>query len=460
MGKDIYEEFDSIYFDQTEFEKIEDSLSEIEIKKLNKTLKKRIFKNNKKYIKVASIASITLIIGTSIMTPAFAKTIVQYIPAMESLYGRLGYYSEYKDFSQYIGESKEDKGYKFTIDKLVADQDTVLVALRISKPGLNAKQTESNNKVDFVMSADLTGIDRGAISGGYVDQRIVDENTSVILLENEAAVGKVLPKRFNMNVNIHSTFDEEVKVNFQLPVSREKIEQDTIVKENLGISEIKKEFRVNINEIKASPLNINIKYSIDKDNDERNFVNFYCYDDKGNIYLDMGGISDGGNEKVGKLSPIQKGARKLYIVPYISQVINEDEESSHNDLGFADKLFDINTTREFDFKKYGKVNVYKIVRSSSTIKFYFTIEGTEKSLKIQDIIHLNENNGDKQEDKITVSRNNIKMYKPDLNNPNDYCIEFTNIDSSKSYQYSVGWFPISKILEGDTIEVNLVSKIN
>lgn len=467
MGKDIYEEFDNIYFEEAEFEKIEDSLSEIEIKKLNKNLKKRIFKHNKKYIKAAAIASITLIMGTSIMTPAFAKTIVQYVPALENLYEKLGYYSEYKDFSQYIGESKEEQGYKFTIDKLVADRDTVLVALRITKPGLNAKQTETDNKVNFTMTADLTGMYRGTITGGGLDKRILDENTSLVLLENEVAVGKTLPKRFNMNLNIFSTSNEGIKVDFQLPVSREKIEQETIVKKNLGISEIEDKFKINLSSIKVSPLNTKIKYYIDKNNDEGTFVSFYCYDDKGNIYLDMGGRADDSKEKSGIVSGIEKNANKLYIIPYIMKYTNK-EENKFEDLDFLHNLYNINTIREFNFKKDGKINVYNIEKKGENIKFYYTFEGPEGFLSKQDIIQLYElrvNNQDtaqlkeinveNRDDIKLVSNKNIKMYKPDLSKPNNYCIEFTNIDSDKKYVYSVGVFPVPKMITGDKIEVNL-----
>jgi hypothetical protein len=467
MGKDIYEEFDNIYFDQAKFEKIEDSLSEIEIKRLNKNLKKRIFKYNKQYIKAAAIASITLIIGASIMTPAFAKTIVQYVPALENLYEKLGYYSEYKDFSQYIGESKEDQGYKFTIDKLVADQDTVLVALRISKPGLNAKQSENDNKVDFTMTADLTGMYRGTITGGGVDKRVLDENTSIVLLENEAAVGKSLPKRFDMNLNIFSTSNEGIKVDFQLPVSREKIEEETIVKKNLGMSKIEDKFKINLSGIKVSPLSTKIKYSIDKNNDQNTFINFYCYDDKGNIYLDMGGRADDSKEKSGIVSGIEKNTNKLYIVPYIMQYASKEVKEVEK-FDFIGKLYNINTIREFNFKKDGKINIYNIEKKDENIKFYYTFDGPEGFLSKQDIIQLygikrgsqdieqlKDINVENRDDINLVSNKNIKMYKPDLSKPNNYCIEFTNIDSDKNYVYSVGVFPVPKMITGDKIEVNL-----
>lgn len=466
MGKDIYEEFDNIYFEEAEFEKIEDSLSEIEIKKLNKNLKKRIFKHNKKYIKAAAIASITLIMGTSIMTPAFAKTIVQYVPALENLYEKLGYYSEYKDFSQYIGESKEEQGYKFTIDKLVADRDTVLVALRITKPGLNANQRETN-KVNFTMTADLTGMDRGTITGRGIDKRVLDENTSLVLLENEAAVGKTLPKRFDMNLNIFSTSNEGIKVDFQLPVSREKIEEETIVKKSLGISEIEDKLKINLSAIKVSPLNTKIKYSIDKNNDEETFVSFYCYDDKGNIYLDMGGRADDSKEKSGIVSGIEKNANILYIVPYIMQSTSK-EEKKFESFDFEGKLYNVNTIREFNFKEEGKINVYNIDKKAENIKFYYTFEGPEGFLSMQDIIQLYEIRGNNQDtaqlkeinqenryDIALVPKKDIKMYKPDLSKPNNYCIEFTNIDSDKNYVYSVGCLPVPKMITGDKIEVNL-----
>lgn len=62
---------------------------------------------------------------------------------------------------------------------------------------------------------------------------------------------------------------------------------------------------------------------------------------------------------------------------------------------------------------------------------------------------------DKAGAKLIISRRDIKIYKPDSSKPNNYCIEFKNVDGDKNYVYSVGCFPVNKMICGDTIEVNL-----
>lgn len=457
MSDRMYEEFNNVSLDEADFAMIEESLTEVEIKKLKNNLKKQVHKTNRKHLKLAASIALTAIVGITFATPAFAKTVGQYIPVIDTIYEKLGYYNEFKDFSQYIGVSKEDKGYKFTIDKLVADDDTVLIALRINKPGLNEKAGTPEHKIDFMMSADLSGIRRGTIMGGGVDQRVLDENTSLVLLENQTGPGKSLPRRFNMMVNIHSAFDGNVNVNFDLPVSREMIQKETIVKKNLGQSVIGDEIKVKLHELKASPINTSIKYSFDGKLEDFQFINFYTYDDKGRIYIQGSGRSDDSGYYISTLNRIEKDAKKLYIIPYI-QLRNEIDISNtdmYKNWDFYSKFFSIDTTREFDFKEYGIVNVYKTERNDKSIKVYYSLKGVQNSLNKSNIINIWEVSKDNQDNKAWIKPSDMKLYKPDANKPDDLCVEFDNVDANKNYVYSIGQYPIYKIKEGIPFEVEL-----
>lgn len=457
MSDRIYEEFNNISFNESEFDQIEDSLTEIEIKKTKNKLRKQVYKTERKHLKMTASIALAAIICITFVTPAFAKAVGIYIPVIETIYEKIGYYKEFKDFSQYIGVSKEDKGYKFTIDKLVADDDTVLVAMRISKQGLNAKNEPSDNLREFMMTADLSGIRRGTMMGGSAEQRVLDENTSLVLLENETGPGKSLPKRFNMKLNIHSYFDGDMSVNFDLPVSREKIQSETIFKKNLGQSTVKDGLEVKLNEFKASPIGTSIKYSFKGELSESPLIDFYAYDDKGRVYAEISNRSDDSGYYISSINKIERDAKKLYIVPYIQlrnekDVYNTDKIKS---LDFYNKYYSIETIREFDFKEYGKINVYKTEKNDNRIRIYYSSKVEQNVLKTNNIINIWEVNKDNQDKRLWIRPSDLKIYKPDSNMPNNFCVEFDNVDANQNYEYSVGYYPIYKVVEGEPVEVEL-----
>lgn len=456
MADGIYESFNYTTFDENEFNNIEGSLTEIEIRKLKKTLIRKLNKKNT-YIKAAVSIALISTIGITVATPAFAQSIVRYIPAMDTLYEKLGYYNEYKDFSQYIGSSKEIQGYKFTIDKLIADDDTVLVALRINKSGINANRKYINKEnQQFMMTADLTGTNSGTIVGGSVDESILDNDTSLVLLENQSSPKKSLPMRFKIRINIHSIKDKNINVNFDLPVSREKIKTETIEKKKSGESSLN-DGKVVINKLKASPINTNIYYSAigSVNKDISGYVDFYTYDNNGRIYISTSSLSDDSGNTVATLDAIEKDAQKLYIVPYIHVLKSNDENNKSDKFDFYDKDFDLDTTREFDFKENGKIDVYKIQKDITTIKFYYNIIGAKNILDKRNIISLSEIQDEKNNEKIAVQYENMKIYKMDTGSLDSYCVEFDNIDINKQYRYNVGFDPNQKYVEGTPIEINL-----
>lgn len=428
----------------------------MEIKKLKKSLKKKVYKANKKHFKIAASIALVGIIGFTLITPAFAETIAQNIPFVDTLYEKLGYYKDYKDFSQYIGVSKEIKGYKFTIDKFIADEYTVLVALRINKPGLNEKADEDGKNLDFIMSSDLSGTNKGTIMSGSINNWVIDKDNSIVILENKAAPKKILPKRFDMKVNIHSMVDKDININFDLPVSREKMQKEIFVKKELGQSTVGENLKVKLHEISASPISTSIKYSFKGELKDNQSIEFYTYDDKGRIYLQNSDRAEDSEYRMSSLNRIEQDAKKLYIIPYIEiQGTSENYMDKYKNPDFYNKSFSIDTKREFDFKEDGKINVYKIEKSNSSIKFYYSLKGFQSTLNKRYIINLQENNNDKQENMKGIFTKNMRMYKVDTNEADNYCIEFYDIDMSKDYVYSINFFSTQKVIEGTPIEVIL-----
>ncbi|MDP4145171.1 MAG: DUF4179 domain-containing protein, partial [Bacillota bacterium] len=117
MADSIYELFNDVSYNEKDFDSIEASLTDLD----KKRIKKNFIKPKKKLKHIAASIAGVIIIGTFAMSPVFAESLIESIPVLDSMYKKIGYYDSFKDFSQYIGISKESSGYKFTLDKIVAD---------------------------------------------------------------------------------------------------------------------------------------------------------------------------------------------------------------------------------------------------------------------------------------------------------------------------------------------------
>lgn len=454
MSNNIYIIFNELSLNEEDFNSIDENLTDLEKRKIKINVRKKISKSTNKYIKAAAASLICIsVIGTLIVKPAFANAIIEKSPILDAFYEKLGYYKNYKDFSQYVGISRESEGYKFTIDKLVADEDTVLVGIRIYKKGLN-KNYEVQKKDDFMMTADVYSFSKHIIDRGGSTETKLDEDTTLVLLENDAAPHKKLPKRFDMKINLHHMFNDEVNVNFDLNVSREKIEHETIIKKNLGEAAIGSDYNVKFQRIKASPINTKITYSFNKSLSNDEYINFYAYDDNGQIYRWMNSGSDNSGYITTTFKSLEKNIKKIYLVPCIAKIGNMISDAEYKSLDFYGNKYNLNTKRKFDFKKCGEVNVYNIEKAGNSIKIYYSLQGELSKVADYTPIWLEVKNASLNDSGTLdyINYNNIKKYK--LGSTDNYCLEYDDFNPSIEYVYTIN-IPGNKTLEGKPLEVNL-----
>ncbi|MDP4147512.1 MAG: DUF4179 domain-containing protein, partial [Bacillota bacterium] len=369
-----------------------------------------------------------------------------------SMYKKIGYYDSFKDFSQYIGISKESSGYKFTLDKIVADEDNIIVAMRVYKPGLN-KDNDNYGKVigNINLRAEIPFF--LGLTGGSMESRKLNDDTSLIVLQEETSPTKHLPKRFNMRLFVD--VNQHTEARFNLSVSREKITDSTTQKKDLGTLSVGNNHKINIDQLKTTPINTTITYSTDKHTPTSEIFGFYLYDDKGRIYPWRSDGTDSNGYHKSILDSIDKDAKKIYITPFLQNPPTQQDADKLRSLDFFNKTFSLDTTRKFDFGEMGEINVYKIEKGKTTIRIYYTFKGVNSVLNKSNPIMLYEKGEAIAYINGANAITNFKLYNPDTNNKSSYCAEFLDVDPNKEYVYSVKPYSLSSTIDGSTLEVNL-----
>lgn len=105
-------------------------LSEVEIKRVRKNLKDAVKGKRNKFIKKSIIvASLAVAIGTiGILTNPVAASKLSIIG---DIYRELGFFAGYEEYTNFIGTSKEDNGYKFTIENIISTPSILEVGIKI-----------------------------------------------------------------------------------------------------------------------------------------------------------------------------------------------------------------------------------------------------------------------------------------------------------------------------------------
>ncbi|MDZ5253453.1 DUF4179 domain-containing protein [Clostridium sp. LIBA-8841] len=174
--KDILDKIDEINIDEIEIAKVD--LGEIGKERVRKKIKNTIKdRKNKKFKKSAIAATLALGILTAgvISKPVIAAN----IPIIGDIYRELGFFKGFEDYTNYIGETKEVDGYKFTIDNIVGTPTDLLVGVKVESPvALKGLVQEDNFRVDINMNK--FGVHSW---GSGTDVTYLDDYTAILTAE-------------------------------------------------------------------------------------------------------------------------------------------------------------------------------------------------------------------------------------------------------------------------------------
>lgn len=450
-GKEILSIVDNIDIAEKEYTSIKVDFTEIDKERLKRNLTSKILsrkKKVKKYIMAASLSAIFILSGTFLYKPAFAND----IKFIQPIYERLGYYKEYQDYTNYIGKSVEDKGYKFTVDNMVGTKDRLVIGIKIESNNPLPK----NCKNDFMCLATPNGT-RGGGASSYKSY-FLNDKTLILLLETKSEVE--YSKFGDININIHNIKIGEADYN----VNKDHIAEELNVNFNFKVdfsrafansSEIKvdKSFDINgskkrINSIESNILGTILKGKVD------NYNKAYDYS-KDNIFIYMLKVDDkiytesSSSTYNDKMSIIFNGAtydklknsKEISLIP-IRSLYNNNERNNKVDNALKNlKLGDMITTNgiEYPDKIYFSDNrvgeFYKVEREKNIIRIYFKGEGEILPLVARTYLdgYYNE---EKTDENINLEYYDGTIYK-DKNVINGYIKEFKVNDETS---FKLGYF--------------------
>ncbi|WP_238885267.1 DUF4179 domain-containing protein [Clostridium sp. YIM B02551] len=372
QGLDIKEE---------DFENIPVELSEFEIKKAKKVLRKRINEDSinrgskKHWIKRLSIAALAFVfISISIILlskPAFAEN----IKLLDTVYEKLGYYKEYKDFSEMVGQTQENNGYSFTIDKVVVTPTKAVVAIRVNskKPFEKDKKTSLLNNLTIIMDFPENQPKSGS-GGQHVEY--IDEHNALLVNEEEIQ-GGTFKKRGDFKLHLHSFgLDgiEKVSADFNFKVdfsnSFDKV-MNTRLDKMLEFGDEK----IYLKEMQSTILGTEIRFTTA----DLEKCGKFLIEVDGVVYrfINWGSSDDGGHAFIKELTYDKvKNAKSIKVIPlYIENIDENPQDLNNNDIEITEEM---NLPQKLELFKESQGEVYRIDKTDNKIRVYY--DNGEKTL--------------------------------------------------------------------------------
>lgn len=417
---------------EEDFKDINIELNDLELK----TMEKNILANAKDYKKenilakkpgflkrhskkiAASLALITFLgaSGVFLSKPAFAES----IELFQNIYEKMGYYKDYKDYSEFVGQTKEDNGYRFTIEKLIGTPNKMMVAVKVTSLNKPFDKTDKNSIVKNLMP--FVGFTFKIAKSGSGDNNIeyIDDYNALYVFSENIPYGK-FNKRGNVTINIHSTGVkgiDPVNVDFDFKADFSKSFAKTLnLKVNKKITVCKVE--TSISEISTSLLGTYLKFDAfeSEPEDERGL---FAIEADGTIYLhsNVGSGSGGAYAFFPALTyDILNKAKSIKVIPINRTDFSKSIESTkpHYEIALKTDLKEpLKVTNVPD--AYGEI--YKVEHTADKIRIYYDAgDKTLGELSVADIYSHDK-------DRIPEEYNNsTTIIVKDSNRKNGYYIE-------------------------------------
>lgn len=425
---------ENISFNKEDFENIDVELNDFEKKRITASYRKKI--NSTKYklkkVVIAGGAAILICTACVICTPVNASK----VPVLNSVYDSLGIYKEYKDYSSYIGETKKDGKYTYTIEEIVITPHKALASVKIQSD----ETFNDDENISFMMNLKIGGVRwNGATGQNYK----LNDNTIINVTEYEFE--DTVPRKADIELNIHTINcsnenDENSYVDFVFKANFEK-SYNKYTSMKISNMNFKNE-RVNLKEINSSIMGTNLVSNISAPRDNVNsYVDIWesieyvvKVDNKyygglkssniGSSYLGYIFNEDRGitTTHINNLKYDEfKNAKDITVIAYKSEEI----QGENNDYDEKDTIEEqgIIYKKEYKFVDGSIGRIDKVNRENNKITF-------EYSGKEEDIVALT-----RCCTLYTQETENQKTYYPIIykgNENNKFIIEFNNVDDDRT----------------------------
>lgn len=425
--KEILESIETIDINDIKMSDID--ITEVELRRVKNNINKVVNDKNKhKKKRVLRIALLGLVVSLGIIsTPAVAAN----IPFLNDIYIKLGFFEGYEDCANYIGETKEENGYKVTVDSIVATPERILVGVKVESEIPLERDMKKDNFNIYV-----TGMPSGTASSGSCNSEYLDDNT-VILTYEEEVYGAKYPKKGDLELRVQKNSQDmteqymnlkfSLKVDFKEAFKKiEEIKVNEKINEDIKVDTLKSDVISSVLTFKPVNKGDSIEGLFFRKGGPKYFIEI-----DGKIHITQTGGGSGDTVRL-NFETINKdiidNAEEINIV-YLTQNPVKDE-SEYEYLEEKVQENNIKYTKSIDSPKGLKGEFYEIEKNDKSIRFYF--KSQYEAMAILDSIDLFEGPSDK-----IRKRHEGVAYKNDKEE-NSYIIEYTNVNPNAELELMVG----------------------
>lgn len=448
--KEIYELLNDIEIDEEDFVEVE--VSELEKMKVKNKLKKTIKK--KSYKKYALAAGIVLSVGIGAITvePALAYN----IPILgDLLLDKEIENNVYKDYAEVIGETKEHRGVKITLNSAIIDENDLSVSFDIYDE--KGRISEDNPEIFAIgIGSGLYINGEEFFGGGSGDWEIISNKHFKRVYHYDLA-----DKKYGNEVEIEiinkEVFGVKGDFGFKFKLNKEKINGESIIIDNLTekneyLEKINKENKhIEIKKISKTPLGMTI-LGINKDINDLKVL-----DSKGNEI--SGGIArfDGSTNLNEYSFGVNEYMDEITLIPIKDKAKEELKSETiplEEDMKGKEILIDKNTKAIID-----RVDIdgeYVIINYDTEI---------EGNLNLKNPLQLFLKNDDEIIDVVglTVAQDEWekiakKLEKYDIKGKKQSIFKIENKDDINKIQMGIYYWDNKEALIKDSIKINLKDK--
>lgn len=434
-NKELLKALENLNIDENEFDNMNIKLNDLEKKRIKKKYKSFLNPSKNKLKKASLIAGLVLCIGIGSLYVSPVKA--SNIPVLNSIYELLGIYYEYKNYSQYIGDSIEVKGGKYTLEEILITPYKSLIAIRIT-----GNEPINDTTDNFFISASIE--DSYLESSTSSIHKIDDFNIIQVI---EGRYNSKVPEKAPINISISplenpdspSYFgDATFNINVDFGKSYSEFDSYKISGGRL------KGYGLNLKEINSSILGTDIlgdifSFSDSTDYIEKNNNLNYILSVNGDLY---GGLTEysisslGGLISFGDISVSFNGLKipDFHSIHNINLSVfkpkyNQNEISEIYETPSVKELIKYN---ESPFNKITSkgVTYYKTIELFNDRKIYFyNLERNNETLKLH--AKLNHSDINLLTNIIATTSDGKEIHYPRIysspNKKDEYVIEFSNI---------------------------------
>lgn len=444
--KDIFKLFNEIKIEESEFDDMDDEVSDIQVEKIKKNLNKRIKgQRNLKVAKHGSIAAaigLISIIGIGTASPAFAKNIPILNSITQTLNEKFGGHGDYAKYSQVVNKSATDNGVTLTVNEVIADDSKIILGYTI-KSNKKIEDLEVVGLSKFLM---INGKHLG--SGGGAIGNYVDDCTFVGSEEIHAALPQD-SKQYDISLNVDSIMNIKGKWNIAFTASKDElVKKSEVFKLNKKVD--LKDEDITVDKVVMSPIDTSIfiignyKNKTLEGPESGVTDDYIAFDDKGVELIGKGGSfgsgTIGGKEFKSELylQNQKRTPKYLTLVPCkitasrgggVSVDLKTGKETpiivQTKEPNKISKVIDGVYPIELSQGSMGRVTIKEIKTENNKTTVKYTVKGKAPYFQAQNL-WIEDSNG-KEVD--------FKSYdiRKDEQKPNEFIREFKALDPNKKY---------------------------